>query len=379
MKIPFFLPTINENDKKIVKNVLSNAYLTDGPKLREFEGKIAKFTNSKFSVGVSNATSALILSLNAIGIQKGDEVIIPDMTFIATASAVILSGGVPVLADIKENDLTISPSSIEKSITKKTKAIIVVHFAGTPCDMNKIRKIAKKNNLKIIEDCAHALGTFYKKKHVGTLGDVGCFSFYPTKNITTLEGGMIISDSKKIYEYVKKARNHGITKSLSQRYSKGKPWDYDIIEPGYNFRLDEIRSSLGINQLKRIKKINSKRRLICKYYNQKLKGVTCIKTPNIFPKEAVHSCHLYIIRVTNRNFFSRDQLVKKLGKRGITTTVHYKPLHKYTVMKKYAKIYDLLKNSKQAYNEILSLPLYLELTQKNQMYVINEIKKNCTC
>ena len=148
MKIPFFLPEIKNEDKKMVMTAMSNSSLTDGPKLKEFEKKFARFTNSKFSVGVSNATSALLLSLNAIGIQKGDEIIIPDMTFIATSSAVILSGGIPVLADIKKDDLTISPESIERSVTKKTKAIIVVHFAGTPCNMDRIKKIARKNNFK---------------------------------------------------------------------------------------------------------------------------------------------------------------------------------------------------------------------------------------
>ena len=375
MKIPFFQPKIEEEDKKIISEVLSNVYLTDGPKLLEFEKKFSKFTKSKFSVGVSNATSALLLSLKAIGIQKGDEVIIPDMTFIATSSAVILSGGIPVLADIKDDDLTISPSSIEKSINKKTKAIIVVHFAGAPCDMNKIKKIARKNNLKIIEDCAHAIGTFYKKKHVGTLGDVGCFSFYPTKNITTLEGGMIISNNKKISEYVRRSRNHGITRTLSQRYSKGNPWDYDIIEPGYNFRLDEIRSSLGMNQLKRIKKINSKRRSICEYYNEKIGKIPGIKIPEIFPEESIHSCHLYIVRISKEFGLSRDQVVNKLEKKGIRTTVHYKPLHQFTVMKKYAKRIDSLTNSKQAYNEMISLPLFLGLTRSQIDYVVKNIKK----
>ena len=154
----------------------------------------------------------------------------------------------------------------EKNITKKTKAILPVHFAGKICNIKKIKKIAKKNNLKIIEDCAHAIGTRKKGKHVGIFGDVGCFSFYPTKNFTTIEGGMIITNSKDIAKYVLAARNHGLTRSLSNRFSSGKPWDYDVIEPGYNYRLDEIRSALGINQLKRIKKLNGQRKNAAKYY-----------------------------------------------------------------------------------------------------------------
>ena len=375
MKIPFFLPEIKNEDKKVIIKSLNSSYLTDGPQLKKFEKKFARFTNSRFAVGVSNATSALLLSLKAIGIQKGDEVIIPDMTFIATASAVILSGATPVLADIKRDDLTLMPESVEKCINSKTKAILPVHFAGFPCDMKRIKKIAKKNNLKIIEDCAHAIGTLYEDKHAGTIGDVGCFSFYPTKNITTLEGGMIITNNKKYFEYTKKARNHGITRSLDQRYSKGRPWDYDVMESGYNFRLDEIRSSLGINQLKRIKKINSKRKKICQYYNDGLGKIEGIYVPELFPNNGEHSCHLYIIQIGKKFSLSRNSLVKKLKASGITTTVHYKPLHEFSVMKKYAKIYDKLNNSKQVYKEILSLPLYLGLTMKEQDYIINQLRK----
>ena len=375
MKIPFFLPEIKNEDKKVIIKSLNSSYLTDGPQLKKFEKKFAKFTNSRFAVGVSNATSALLLSLKAIDIQKGDEVIIPDMTFIATASAVILSGATPVLADIKRDDLTLMPESVEKCINSKTKAILPVHFAGFPCDMKRIKKIAKKNNLKIIEDCAHAIGTLYEDKHAGTIGDVGCFSFYPTKNITTLEGGMIITNNKKYFEYTKKARNHGITRSLDQRYSKGLPWDYDVMESGYNFRLDEIRSSLGINQLKRIKKINSKRKKICQYYNDGLGKIEGIYVPELFPNNGERSCHLYIIQIGKKFSLSRNSLVKKLKASGITTTVHYKPLHEFSVMKKYAKIYDKLNNSKQVYKEILSLPLYLGLTMKEQDYIINQLRK----
>ena len=375
MKIPFFVPEVNNEDKKIMLKSLDSSCLTDGPELKKFEKRFAKFTNSRFAVGVSNATSALLLSLKAIGIQKGDEVIIPDMTFIATASAVILSGATPVLADIKKDDLTLMPESVEKSVNSKTKAIIPVHFAGSPCDMKQIKKIAKKNNLKIIEDCAHAIGTLYENKHVGTIGDIGCFSFYPTKNITTLEGGMVITNTRKYFEYTKKARNHGITRSLIQRYSKGRPWDYDVIESGYNFRLDEIRSSLGINQLKRIKKINSRRKKICLYYNNGISNINGIKVPELFSNNREHSCHLYIIQIGKQFGLSRDSLVKKLKTSGITTTVHYKPLHKFSVMRKYGKTYDSLRNSKQVYKEIISLPLYLGLTTKQQNYVINQLKK----
>ena len=373
IKVPFFLPQITSDDRKIIQSVLRNTLLTDGPILRNFESAFSKFTNTKYAIGVSNATSALHLSLKALGIKKGDEVIIPDITFIATSSAIMLTGATPVLTDVNDDDFNISIKSIKKNITSKTKAILPVHFAGQSCDIKKIAKLARSNDLFLIEDCAHALGTKFENKHVGTFGNLGCFSFYPTKNITTIEGGMIITNSKKIAEYVTSARNHGLTKSLMSRFSKGKPWDYDVIEAGYNYRLDEIRSALGINQLKRIKAINLQRKNICDYYNSKLKNIKGLIVPN-YPKNSLSSYHLYIIKITNDFKLSRDQLFKKLLDSGIRTSVHYKPLHEFTILKTKGKIKDKLKVSKKLYDEMLSLPLYLNITKKEQNLVIDCIK-----
>lgn len=365
--VPFFAPEITNQDRKIVADTLKSPLLTDGPILRKFESNFASYVRANFAIGVSNATAALHLSLKALGIGKNDEVIIPDMTFVATASAVIIAGATPVLADVDSN-LNISPESIKKNLTKKTKAILPVHFAGKACDMNEISNIAKKNNLSIIEDCAHAVGTKSDGKHVGTFGDVGCFSFYPTKNITTIEGGMVTTNSKKIADYIQTARNHGITKSLAQRYTTGKPWEYDVTEAGYNYRLDEIRSALGINQLKRIEKLNLRRRKACQYYNQKLKGQDWITTPAISDDD---SCHLYIVKIREKSNRSRDKMFERLLKRGIRTSVHYKPLHEFTVFKKMAKSYGKLDNSKSAYKEIISLPLYPQITRALQDRVID--------
>lgn len=372
IKVPFFSPEITLQDKKIVSNALNSTLLTDGPKLGEFEDKFAKFTGAEYAVGVSNATSALHLSLKACGIGKNDEVIIPDMTFVATASAVLLSNATPVLADVEKDDLNISIKSIEESISSRTKAILPVHFAGKACNMNKIKKIADRHDLLIIEDCAHAIGSRINDKHVGTFGNAGCFSFYPTKNITTLEGGMIITNSKKTADYVKTLRNHGILKSLSERYSHGRPWEYDVLEPGYNYRLDEIRAALGINQLKRIEQINARRRRAFEYYNKKLATKNGIVTP-IIPKDSSHAFHLYIIRVLKEYGMSRDQLFEKLLENGIRSSVHYKPIHEFAVFRKKAKIKSSLENSKQLYKEILTLPLYPQISKNLQDLVIRNI------
>ena len=373
IKVPFIIPEITKNDKNAVLNALNSRLLTDGPKLRKFESIFAKFTGAKFAIGVSNGTAALHLSLKALGIGKGSEVIIPDITFVATASSVLLTGATPVLADVDEN-LNILIPSIKKSITSRTKAIIPVHFAGKSCKINEITSIARKNRISIIEDCAHAIGARVNSKHVGIFGQAGCFSFYPTKNFTTIEGGMVVTNSKNIADFVRYARNHGITKTLTSRFSSGKPWDYDIKNSGYNYRLDEIRASLGINQIKRVKKMNLLRKKAADYYNKKLEDIEGVIVPGkSIGVEHVH--HLYVIRITRKYGITRDMLFQKLLKIGIRTSVHYKPLHMFTIFKKMAKIIDSLSNSVHVYSQILSLPLYPSISKKQQDLVINNIKK----
>ena len=373
MNVPLFVPWISKDDLNSVNKALKSPQLTDGPMLRKFESHFSKLTKSKFSIGVSNGTEALHLSLVALDIGKGDEVIIPDMTFIATSNAVVLTGAKPVLADI-DSSLNISIDSIQKNITKKTKAIIPVHFAGFSCNMKKIIQIAKKNNLKIIEDCAHSIGTYFNKKHVGTFGDTGCFSFYPTKNITTIEGGMIITNSKITAKKLQSLRNHGLSRTLLQRNKKNVPWEYDIQTPGYNFRLDEIRSTLGISQLKRLKLMNRMRKSAANYYSQKLKNIPGIEIPNLSEANN-HVYHLYIIRITPEFGFTRNIIHKKLFMKGIHTTVHYKPLHTFSFFKNSLPKNKQFPNSVKAFTECLSLPLYPKITRIQQDYVIDNLLK----
>jgi len=372
-KVPFFLPYVDSKDIVEIKKASSSLFLTNGPKLDAFEQRFKKFTKSKYAVGVSNATSALYLSLKALGIKENDEVIIPDLTFVATANSVLQTGATPVLADIDEETLNISTESIIKNISRKTKVIIPVHFAGTPCDMQKIMKIARSNSLKVIEDCAHGIGTSYNKKHVGNFGNVGCFSFYPTKNLTTIEGGMVITNDKKTADFIQLARNHGISRSLMSRYSTGKPWEYDIKNIGYNYRLDEIRSALGISQLQKLTMLNKKRLGAFHYYNKGLKNIPGVIVPNKKNFEN-NSCHLYIIRITSDAKISRDRLFYGLQKKGIGSSVHYKPLHKFTLFRKKGISRNSLSVSKRIYKEILSLPMYPQLTRHSQDYVIKSIK-----
>jgi len=373
IKVPFVVPNIEPSDRTAMEKALKSNLLTDGPSLRKFEKAFSKFTGSKYAIGVSNATSALHLSLKSIGIGKGDEVIIPNITFIATANAVLYTGATPVLADVNHDDLNISPKSIKENITKKTKAILPVHFAGKSCNMLQIKKLAYNHNLQIIEDCAHALGTKFNKTHVGNFGKTGCFSFYPTKNLTTFEGGMVITNSKETALQIQNLRNHGITKSLKERFSKGYPWDFDMSELGYNYRLDEIRSSLGLNQLKRLQKMNKSRQNACAYYNSHLKDISGIELC-VDPKLKNNSCHLYVIKILKNFRMNRNTLFKHLLKKGIRTSVHYKPLNKFSFYKNKLKIYSTLTNSEKLYSQILSLPLFPQITKCELDLVIETVK-----
>jgi len=373
IKVPFFLPYVDSKDITEIKKAASAPFLTNGPKLDVFEQKFKKFTKSKYAIGVSNATAALYLSLKALGIKKNDEVIVPDLTFVATANVVLQVGATPVLVDIDDETLNISTESIIKNISRKTKAIIPVHLAGTPCDMQKIMKIARSNSLKVIEDCAHGIGTSYNKKHVGNFGNAGCFSFYPTKNLTTIEGGMVITNDEKIADFIQLARNHGMSRSLMSRYSSGKPWEYDIKDIGYNYRLDEIRSTLGISQLQKLTILNKKRLTAFLYYNKGLKNIPGLIVPNE-KNFRDNSCHLYIIRITADAKISRDKLFYSLQKKGIGSSVHYKPLHEFTLFRKKGISRGSLSISKRIYKEILSLPMYPQLPRSSQDYIIKSIK-----
>ena len=372
IKFPAYEPWISKEDEKIINKTLKQSMLTLGPQLEKFESDFCRYSKAKYAIAVSNCTAALHLSLMALGIKENDEVIIPDLTFVADANAVLACNAKPVVADINKENFFLSISSVKKNITKKTKAIIPVHIYGQVCNIDEILDLAKDNNLKVVEDCAHAVGTFHKSKHVGTLGSTGCFSFYPTKNITTAEGGMVTTNSKEIAEKVRQLRSHGMTKSLKSRYSSEYPWVFDIVEPGYNYRLDEIRSALGITQLKRIKMINDLRKKASLYYHKNLQNIPGIILPDMV-NDKTHSYHLYTIRVTKPFKLSRNQLYKKLKNNGIRTTVYWMPIHEYAAYRKFAKKSSIV-NTVKTYDEILALPLFPNISKKHQDAVIKVIK-----
>ena len=373
MKIPYFQPWLNNDDKTSIIKALNQRWLTNGPSLHKFEKNFQKFLGSTFAIGVGSATHALHLAIRSIGITTGDEVIVPTFTFAATANSVIYSGGTPIFVDVDKDTFTINPDEIKKKITKNTKAIIPVHYAGQSCDMDAIISISKKYNLKIIEDCAHALGSTFRNKNCGTIGTLGCFSFYPTKIITTGEGGMVTTNKKSLQVKITSLKSHSMSVAATEREKKAT-WRYDITDLGYNYRLDEIRSALGLSQLTRIKKINLLRRKIAKKYDQHIKKIRGI-TPPATKDDRNHIYHLYTIKIENNYPLSRDELFQKLSRKGIGTSVQYYPLHLMSYYKnKFPSKNNDFPIANSLKDKVLSLPIFPTMSEKQIEYVVSQLK-----
>jgi len=372
--VPFFVPWISEEDKKAVMQALNSRWLTGGPRTKEFEELFTRYTRSKYSVAVNSCTAALHLAMRALNIGSGDEVIVPVLTFAATANAALFVGAKPIFADIDEKAFNISPREIEQKITEKTKAVIVVHYGGQPCDMKEIMEIAEDHNIEVVEDCAHALGALYRGKNAGTFGAVGCFSFYPTKIITTIEGGMATTEDEQTANKMRVLRDHGMTKTAFDREDKAS-WYYDVVDLGYNYRMNEVQAVLGIVQLKRIDDINEKRCAAAKYYTKRLSDIEGIITP-YEAEDRTHLYHLYVIRVLQEKFgVNRDELFRNLSASGIGTSVHYTPLHQLTFYKKLCSGKQSFPVAERVSKEILSLPLFPTMSKSQIDFVAEEIAK----
>ena len=372
MKVPYFEPWITQQDRKSVQMALQQRWLTNGPLLKKFENKFATFINSKYASGVGSATHALHLSVRSLYIGPGDEVIVPTFTFAATASAVRYCGATPIFVDVDLESFNMLPQDVAKKITRKTKAIIPVHYGGQSCDMDEILQIAKKHNLFVIEDCAHALGSTYFKKKCGNLGNLGCFSFYPTKVITTGEGGMVTTNDSKLFGKVNLLKSQAMSISAKDRESKAQ-WKYDVVDLGYNYRLDEIRSALGLSQMTRINTINQMRIKIAKHYDKLIKKIKGISTPKKKDNRN-HIYHLYTIQIEKDFHFSRDELFSKLHSKGIGTSVQYYPLHKMSYYKNQNSAKKSLPNAELLKDKVLCLPIFPKMTLKQVEYVVSNLQ-----
>lgn len=369
MFIPYGRQSINEQDIEAVVNVLKSDYLTTGPKIAEFERKVADYTGAKYAVAIANGTAALHAACYAAGIGEGDEVITTPITFAASSNCVLYCGGTPVFADINPETYNISPEDIERKITPKTKAIIAVHFTGQPCEMEQIHVIAHKYNLIVIEDGAHALGAEYQGKRVGTLSDMTTFSFHPVKHITTGEGGMILTDNPELYQRLKLFRTHGITREEELLTKNDGPWYYEQLDLGYNYRITDIQCALGVSQMDRLPEFLEKRKQIAKRYNEAFAANEQIQLP--YQKEGCdNACHLYVIRIKNGK---RKEIFEKLRAAGIGVNVHYIPVYQHPYYRTHGYAEVTCPNAEEYYKECISLPMYPDLKEEEQEYVIEKV------
>ncbi len=375
--LPFALPDIGEEEIAEVVDSLKSGWVTTGAKTKKFEQDFAEFVGENIdAVAVNSATAGLHLALEAIGIGLDDEVITTSYTFTATAEVIRYLGANPVFVDVDPITFNIDISKIESAITSRTKAIIPVHFAGLACDMDSIIDIAKRHNLKVIEDAAHALPARYKGNLIGSLQtDATVYSFYATKTITTGEGGMIVTRDRDIAKRCRVMRLHGISKDAFDRYSSTKPaWHYEVVAPGYKYNMTDIAASMGIHQLRKAEGFQLRRQKLATFYDHELEGLPIILPPHA-PKGDLHAWHLYVIRLTDDVCVSRDDFIRQMADKGIGCSVHFIPLHLHPYWRDtYALKPEDFPHALCSYEHAVSLPLYTKMTDADASRVVAAIK-----
>lgn len=362
--IPVFKPAYDKEELEALREILFSGWIGLGPKTREFEEKFAQFIGIKHAVGLNSGTAALHLAMKVMGVDGG-EVITTPITFVSTNHAILYNDATPVFADVEEDTLNINAAEIEKLISKKTKAIVVVHYGGHACDMDTIMDLAKKHKLKVIEDCAHSCGGSYKGKLTGSIGDIGCFSFHAVKNLACGEGGMITIGDEELDRRLRSLRWLGITKGTWDRANKDAySWFYNVEEVGFKAHLNDIPAVLGLVQLKKLAGLNNKRRQIAGQYNAAFKQLDWLETP--VEKSYAHSAfHNYVVKMEQR-----DKFVQYMANKGISTGVHYYPNHLYPVYKPY---YRKLPVAESIWQKIVTLPLFPDLTPSQIDYIIETV------
>jgi perosamine synthetase len=373
--LPFHVPAIGPEEIAAVVEVLKSGWLTSGAKVREFEQQFARLVGAREAVAVNSATAALHLALAAIGIEEGDEVIVPTMTFAATAEVVLYLRARPVLVDCSRDTLNIDPAAIEAALTPRTRAIIPVHFAGQPCQSDAILALARSHDAKVIEDAAHALPAWDGARMIGGIGDITCFSFYATKTITTGEGGMATTDNPEWAGKMRMLSLHGISHDAWKRYSSEGSWYYEIINLGYKYNLTDLAASLGLQQLKKCHAFAAARRRIAEAYNDGFADLAEIQTP-VCRAGVQHAWHLYVIQIElDRLTIDRREFIEALRQRNIGASVHFIPLHLHPY---YRRTFDYrpedCANAAAVYERIVSLPIYPGMSDDDVADVIVAVR-----
>ncbi len=373
--LPFHAPDIGEAEIQAVEETLRSGWLTTGPKVKQFEESFARYVGCRHAVAVNSGTAALHLALTAVGVKKGDEVIVPTMTFAATAEVVLYFRAWPVLVDCQPDTLNIDPDQLEKAISPATRAIMPVHFGGRPCNMKRILEIARTYNLAVIEDAAHALPARYGEHMIGTIGDITCFSFYATKTITTGEGGMATTENPEWAERMRIMSLHGISKDAWKRYTAEGSWYYEILFPGYKYNLTDLAAAIGIEQLKKCDQFWRQRRYYAELYNEGFKDVEEITVPPA-GEGLQHAWHLYVIQLNlERLRIGRREFIELLKQYHMGASVHFIPLHLHPYYREnFGYQPQDLPNARAAFERIVSLPLYPKMTEWDVQDVIESVR-----
>jgi len=377
-KVPLFDLDVGDQEIAAVRQVLESKWISMGEVTQELERRFAQAHGARFGVAVSSCTAALHLALKALDIGPGDEVICPSLTFVATANAALYVGATPVFADIASpDDLTISTTDIRSKITERTRAILVMHYGGFPCDMDAINDVAQQYNCAVVEDAAHAPLTEYKGRKVGVLGEVGCFSFFSNKNMTTAEGGMLLTNNPAIAERVRLLRSHGMT-TLSYDRFKGHASSYDVVDLGYNYRMDDLRASLGVAQFDRLPTMNAKRRVLWELYRERLAGVEGVTVPfgAAVEQSGKWLTHPYIFPVVLTYSQDPESVRQRLANSGIQTSVHYPPVHLFQLYQsRFGYRPGDLPITESVASHIISLPFYPSLTGEDVDLVVQTLQR----
>ncbi len=375
LKIPFHRSAMGEEEVRAVSDVIRSGWLTMGSRTFQFEQEFAQYVGAAHAIAVSSCTAALHLSLDAIGIQSGDEVLVPTNTFTATAEVVTYLGARPVFVDIDSSTLNLSVEDAKNRITPRTRAIIPVHLSGLPCDLDEIHTLAKSYNLHVVEDAAHSLPSSYRGKRIGANSMLTAFSFYATKTLSTGEGGMITTDNEAYAQRIRLMRLHGISHDAWKRYSAEGSWRYDVLEPGFKYNFTDMQAALGIVQLAKCDAMFQARCQIAKTYDEAFGSLEAVEIPTI-SSDRETSWHLYILRLeTNRLRIDRGRFVNELMERGVQTSVHFIPLH---LQLAYQRLYGYkdgdFPNAEKEYLRCISLPIYPSMSELEVRYVISSVE-----
>lgn len=370
--LPFSRPTIDDNAINEVIDSLKSGWITTGPKVSKFEEMLRQYFDSPNAITVTSATAGLYIVLQALSFDPGDEIITTPMTFVSTINVIVMNNLKPVLVDINLEDYNIDVSKIEEKITNRTRAIMPVHFAGFSVDLDPVYALARKYNLRVIEDAAHAIGSYYKGRKIGTFGDIQVFSFHPNKNITTGEGGCIITRDDELSKKLVLLRFHGMDREAWNRFGKLGSQYYEILMPGHKFNMMDIQAALGIHQLPKVDEFNMRRNVLAQRYLDTLKGVKILKLPK---NEQGHAWHLFAPLVNDNK---RDKLMTSLKELNIGTGLHYQPVHLFQYYKQeFGWTNGTFPNAEQVGSSILSLPLFPLLQEEQQDIVISTLQTIC--